>query len=395
MPNSLSWIGASFTHILPKERLKEWFERNVSLRVRQRRIDGQNKVAKSSDEGTEQYLKRSFCKRPFTDIETTPSGLVYVCCPAWLPKPIGTIDKELNELWSGPVARDLRASIVDGSFKYCSRLSCAAITGRTLPSIDSVEAKTLIEEFKGKPTPPPRHIGLSHDRSCNLSCPSCRSENILAGKEKQKRLDELVEDRLLPMLKNAESVYITGSGDPFGSAHFRRLIKRLTREEYPNLKFVLQTNGQLWDRKAWEALDLKGRVTSAHISIDAAEAEAYSILRRGGTLERLLKNMAYVKELRELNEFEHLTISMVVQDLNFRQMPEFVKLGKRFAADLITFQMIRNWGTYSTAEFDKAYVGRVSHPGYTELLKVLEDPILAESGVDIGNVRTHVAAAFA
>ena len=382
------------SHLLPSEQFKEWIERNVSVRIRGQQLKFRNKAAKTED--SEAYLRSHFCSRPFEAMETTPSGLVYMCCPAWLPTPIGTLDHGLDELWRNTTAAEIRGSIVDGSFRHCSRLACAAITGRSLMPRESEEAQAIIAAFDPgvEQLPAPKEIILSHDRSCNLSCPSCRKETIVVGKAKQQRLDDMVDDKLLPALREADRVYITGSGDPFGSAHFRRLIKRLTRADFPNLLFHLHTNAQLWDKRAWDDLDLAGRVETAHISIDAAEPEAYSILRRGGTFERLLKNLAFVKALRESGELTHLTISMVVQQLNFRQMPAFVRLGKAHAVDEISFQMIRNWGTYSAAEFKDQYVGR-SHPDFPELLRVLEAPELRLPGVDIGNIDTHTNLALA
>ena len=378
-----------------EQQFTDWVERNVSVKIKGKRVALKNEALKKVDVDTETYLKDHFCGKPFTTVEVTPSGLVYVCCPDWLPTPIGMMSKGLSELWKDKQAQALRASIIDGSFKYCSRMSCAPISARSLPRRDSPEAQAIIASFTAETgeIPPPKEVILSHDRSCNLSCPSCRTGNIVAGKSKQKSLDDLVETALLPTLRQAERVYITGSGDPFGSNHFRRLIKRLKRDEFPNLFIDLHTNGQLWDEKAWTDLDLAGRVDTAQISIDAAEEETYGVVRRGGTLQRLLKNLEFVKTLREAGEIRRLMISMVVQKLNYREMPDFVRLGKRFGADDISFQMIRNWGTYSTKEFEDIYIGDPAHPDHAGLAKVLEAPELTWPGVDVGNVRTHLRAA--
>jgi hypothetical protein len=52
-----------------------------------------------------------------------------------------------------------------------------------------------------------------------LSFPSCRIKVILADKTRQKRLDEKIERTLILLLEKTEKLYITGSGDPFGSNH--------------------------------------------------------------------------------------------------------------------------------------------------------------------------------
>jgi hypothetical protein len=38
---------------------------------------------------------------------------------------------------------------------------------------------------------------------------------------------------------------------------------------------------------------------------------------------------------------------MVVQQKNFREMPEFVRLGQRIGVDTVYFSQLVNWGTFS------------------------------------------------
>ena len=49
--------------------------------------------------------------------------------------------------------------------------------------------------------------------------------------------------------------------------------------------------------------------------------------------------------------------------------------------------MIRNWGTFTVAEFDGHFIGSPDHPDYGEFLEVLRHPNLAWAGVDWSNVR--------
>ncbi|MGO9005012.1 MAG: radical SAM protein [Beijerinckiaceae bacterium] len=365
-----------------------WVERNIMVKRRQMRCKPD-----PSDTDTETYLKTHFCDRPFTTLETTHQGLAYVCCPIWLPTPIGKLDSDPDELWAGPTAQKIRGSIVDGSFRYCSRVHCSDIANRTLPRRDSRNAQAVLKShaIAGRNLPPPKHVVLSHDKSCNLSCPSCRAAMIVANKAKQDRLDDLIERVIVPLLRGAESVNITGSGDPFGSNHFRRLIKRVTNaDEFPHLRIDLHTNGQLWDERAWKELGLGGNVRNAHISIDAAEADTYAFARRGGNFERLLKNLEFVKQLRLAGEISKLEFSMVVQSRNFREIPAFIQLGTDFAADRVLFQMIRKRDIFSGDEYRDAFIGNPDHPDYEEFVEVLQRPELAHPSVHIGNVLGYV-----
>lgn len=367
----------------------------------------------SRDQGVEEYLASHFCNEPFKHLETDPNGSVYLCCPGWLPVPVGNIhEADADGIWHGPAAQELRNSVIDGSYRYCSRMHCARITGRRLISRGDAAVKELIEQHQADGTlqrkrarkvsiwrraspsfsysiKPPTQIVLSHDRSCNLSCPSCRTRLIVANKEEQRKLDSLLDTKLLPLLKGAETVKVTGSGDPFGSNHFRRLLKKINRTEFPTLNLYLHTNGQLFDEHAWNDLELSGLVNIVQISIDSTTEETYRILRRGGTFSRLLKNLEFIKTLREIGEIKYLDFLMVVQNLNFKEMPDFVRLGLRYGADTITFQLIRNWRTYTESEFREHNIAGHVHPRHNEFLAILRDPLLSHPAVLLNDVAPY------
>lgn len=377
-----------------------WIERNIMVKRRQRRC--QSDLLSSANE-TESYLKTHFCPKPFTTLETTHQGLAYMCCPIWLPTPIGRLDADPDEIWSGSTAEMIRQSIIDGSYRYCSRVHCSAITNRALMARESQEAQEILRSYAApeRKIAPPKHVVLSHDKSCNLSCPSCRATMVVLDKARQEKLDGLIERVIVPLLRGAESVNITGSGDPFGSNHFRNLIKRITRAqdsevlEFPHLKIDLHTNGQLWDERAWRELGLSGRVRDAHISIDATTPETYAFVRRGGSFERLVKNLEFIRALRQSGEIRRLEFSMVVQSRNFREIPDFIALGAEYCADMVSFQMIRKRDLFSADEHKEAFIGSPDHPDYGEFVALLRRQELLASRpggpqVHMGNVLDYV-----
>ncbi len=71
---------------------------------------------------------------------------------------------------------------------------------------------------------------------------------------------------------------------------------------------------------------------------------------RRGNFEKLLANLEFVAKLRRDGPIAHMTISMVVQANNFRGMPEFVGLAKRFGFDLVYFSSLVDWETYPKDE---------------------------------------------
>jgi wyosine [tRNA(Phe)-imidazoG37] synthetase (radical SAM superfamily) len=370
------------------EAIRDLIYRNIGVKARQKQVQAANKPEADLDE----YLRNHVCLMPFRSVETTNRGLAHVCCPDWLPTPFGKLDANLLDQWSGPMAKKIRASVLDGSYTYCSRLHCGEISNRQLHHKDSEEVRATLKEFEeaGDIAPPPKRIVLSHDRSCNLSCPSCRTSLILADKTKQARLDDTFDTAIAPLMRKAEIAYITSSGDPFGSNHFRRIIKRLDGPEFPDLKLDLHTNGQLFDERAWSDLNLAGRVKSVHVSVDAAKPETYAVIRRGGTFDRLRKNLAFIGQLRKDGKIGYLEISMVVQTGNFREMPAFVLLGQEFGVDIVSFQMMRNLGTFSDDAYDKEFVGGRSHPDHEEFVEILKAPELQLPMAKIGNMLGYV-----
>jgi hypothetical protein len=339
---------------------------------------------------TEAWLADRFCPRPFEVIETRVNRDVNTCCEAWMPAAIGSLaSASADELWNSSRAQTIRQSVLDGDFRYCSRMFCPKIVSRKLPRRadvdDPVHATTIRERRTVVPHGPARVL-LSHDRSCNISCPSCRCRLIVAAKAQQDELNGLAQTVILPLLRDARLVKVTGSGDPFGSHHFRHVLKRINRREFPNLLLEIQTNGQLLDGRAWDDLELEGLVDSIWISIDAARPATYERLRRGGSFSRLMGNLEFVAGLRRERRIRAFQLDAVVQAGNLEELPEIVDLGLRLGADRVSFQRIRNWGTFTPAEFADHDVYSSDHPRFAELCAVLRDPRLNSPHVDLGNL---------
>lgn len=324
-----------------------------------------------------------FCPHPFERIESASNNRLMFCCPAWLPVAVGSLEDATAEaIWNSPTAQDIRASIHDGSYRYCSRMHCPMFTDDLLPRVSAIKSPALNEIRATKATKLPvaiRLINLAHDRSCNLSCPSCRTRMIIAGKAETNRLDALTDRALLPLILASERVTITGSGDPFSSRHYRNVIRRLTAQDR-GPRIDLQTNGLLLAR-SWDELGLEGHVGRVLVSIDAASKPTYEVIRRNGIFEDLLANLEFLSTLRQRGSVEFVRLDFVVQALNFREMPAAAELMRGFGFDGIKFQMLRSWNTWSAEEFRQHHVGRPEHPEHAELRAVLHDPAL--SGPDV------------
>lgn len=338
-----------------------------------------------------------FCERPFRWLEVSGMrlrGEAHLCCPSWLDMPVGDLSLQaVEEVWNGDTAQRIRQSILDGSFRYCDASRCPFLASRVAPvrrraEIEDPELRMVLEQSLTVLPWGPREINCAFDRSCNLSCPSCRTEMIVE-KEAVGEIRTIGERLRREALPGARVLYVTGSGDPFGSPFFRSWLQDMTEDDVRGLERIhLHTNAQLWTRRAWERLPahVRERVRTTEISVDAATPGTYAENRRGGRFDTLLENLELVAELRRAGPLSWVGLSFVVQENNFAEMPAFVALAKRFGFDLVMFNKLLNWGTFSPSEYRSRAVHLLEHARHAELREVLGDPVLADPIVHLGNM---------
>lgn len=345
-------------------------------------------------------LRGRFCANPFRQLDVYENGQLHQCCAAWLPTPVGNLKRDsMAEAWNSDAAQRIRASVLEGSFRYCDHQVCPAIQAGTLPTVEQASRDPrladIIEQGRTRIEDLPEFINLCNDASCNLWCPSCREDRILhtegPGFERRAHLqDRIVQSLFAEPTDRRFCISVTGSGDPFASKVFRNFLFDLDGRDFPNLEINLQTNGVLLTPRTWERLvRIRDKVTSLLVSFDAATPETYSITRRGGHWPTLLDNVRALGEFRRRGELNFLRMDFVVQQANYREMPAFVELAKELGADRVGFSLLMDWGTWAPAEFRVRCVWRTDHPEFEAFLEVLRDPGLADPMVDLGNVQPY------
>ncbi|MBI5509390.1 MAG: radical SAM protein [Deltaproteobacteria bacterium] len=337
-----------------------------------------------------------FCAKPFKRFEVSrrQGGLTHLCCSAWLKRAVGNLkEQSVAAVWNSVAAQEIRASILDGSFSYCDRQRCPflqTVSGpvSALADVKDPELLAAVRERWTELPYGPRDISCAYDRSCNLACPSCRTAVVVETDREQEivAIQRKLNDEAL---KDAHVLSITGSGDPFGSPYFRRWLQSMQRADMPRLRSIhLHTNAQLWTPGTWATIpaEIRALVGSTEISIDAATAATYAVNRQGGDFERLLRNLELVRQLRREGPLRRVKISMVVQENNFTEMPEFVRLGQRLDVDCVYFSQLVDWQTFAPDELAARSVHRPEHPRHRELVAVLKDRIFDDPKVDLGNL---------
>jgi hypothetical protein len=332
-------------------------------------------------------LGHLFCSLPWSYAEVHGDGRVFMCCPRYSGlRAIGNLFKQSPDaIWNSRMAQRIRRGILDASFSHCSHRECPELVGRSLErradALRHADLGPMIRDGATALATGPATVKLCHDASCNLACPSCRKETIVADRAHQAKLDRMLNAFVLPFLKDARLLILSGDGDPFASKHYRDIL-RATAERLPALKIGLHTNGVLFDARAWEDCRLEGRVDQVEVSIDAADPLTYGLVRRGGDFARLQRNLGYLAGQRRDGKIRYLMLSFVVQEANFREMPAFVALGERFWADRVRFALIRPWRRgLARGAYAKAMIWDEAHPEFESFLAVLRDPALADPRV--------------
>lgn len=328
------------------------------------------------------------CTQPFEWCEIREDGRVFLCCPSWLKMPIGNLlQQTLEEIWNGSEARRIRISVLDGSLQYCNPRRCprrASVTAPVQRLGEVVDAEVVAALHGRKTRLPygPKKLNLCYDRSCNLSCSSCRTQPWAPTLAERERVAHITGRLVQQAAASVQTLIVSGSGDPFASAAYRNLLQGVNAIDFPRLQSIeLHSNGLLWNETVWASLKaIHPYVRRAEISVDAASAATYAV-NRGGDFKRLLENLAYIATLPIA-----LKLSCVVQANNFRELPAFAALAAAHGFSAYCSQLV-NWGTFSRVEFAARAVHLPGHPEHEEFKGVLREIALLPH-VDLGNLRS-------
>jgi len=326
-------------------------------------------------------MKR-FCPHPFDRVLISTSGDVYTCCSAWLNIPIGNVLKDSFEgIWNSQKAQSIRESIFDGSYRYCDKNKCPRmVSGLLEKDFNDNYFRGIINERKISLVSGPRLISLNYDYSCNLSCKSCRNEVKVLDKEGRRKFIKF-QDILLKSdyMKDIRRITVSGSGEVFASTVYMDLFKKINKNEFPNIKIVLRTNGLLLTPENWKRIkNIHYAIEEISISIDAAREETYQILRTDGNYKTLLKNLRFVKKLKDERDFQ-LRFNFVVQKLNFREIPTFIELARNFGVNKVVFSKLLSKNTYRSGEYQEYAVHDSRNPMFKEFKNIINHLDLKDS----------------
>ena len=327
-----------------------------------------------------EFFMNEICKVPFGFVEIFSDGSVYTCCQAYMENGcIGNIfEHSFEEIINSDRAIQIRKNILNNNYSMCKLDLCRPNTDPFSYLLNSKYCN-CVQDIKLKKV---NIIKFSYDKDCNINCKSCRVNINRNSKEMIDELDEKAKKYFLPIIKYADKVCLTGSGDPLASKHTRNFIKMII-EEYPNIKFDLHTNGLLLNEKILKDIGLLDKISYIQISIHAARKEVYDNIVLNGNFSILIKNLEFISNLKKENKIEGLFLFFVVSKLNLNDAKEFVNMSKKYLAETF-FWRLRNWGVPYSIE---------QQPNDYEIYKAFSDNIFdykfSHLSPDIDDIRKN------
>ena len=323
-------------------------------------------------------LTGKYCYHPFNTITVDGLGDVYMCiCQAWLPISVGKIweFESFEAIVASAKAREIQASILDGSYRYCDNNTCSIIQEGELSNKIDHRPDTI------------NWINFALDSSCNLTCPSCRKEFTFINEGPEYDTRMRIANHMIKLIENHThwvKFTLSGDGDPFASLIYRHLMSGLTLTNN-TVEIEIVTNGVL-AKAHWHKLSgIHKNLVRTKISFDAGTEAVYNVTRRGGDWNKLLESSRFLAKWKQKTYSDMvLTANFVVQQANYKDMATFVELCDSLGFDEINFQKIVDWGTFDN--FAQEAVWQHSHPEYTEFLKQLHHPSLNNKKVNLTNL---------
>lgn len=307
------------------------------------------------------------CPRPFDTLLVDSRGGVFACeCQAWLPRPIGNIQIQgLQALLDNQRHRELQESITDGSYRFCKADQCVYLRGLQGTKDEQPGWDHAMQQANIK------FLRIAIDDSCNLRCPSCRTEQILHTSGAKFRARRRMADRIMDYMQLAQqplTVHIGSDGDPFASLIYRYLLRHAPAKD--NIDLSMMTNGLLMKQMYPRVETQFQRLRTLEISMDGATKDTYEKLRLGGNYHKLMSNLHWLNTIPMRHNME-VRLHFVVQPENFREVPTMIQLAEDVGADKVYFNPIQNWGTYG--DWQRQNILDPDHPDHAELKNIMHD----------------------
>lgn len=313
------------------------------------------------------------CKRMLEWVQIIDyKGTVRLC--SWInDNVIGSLSENtLEEIYHSEHARQLRKKLAVGDYSDCIVDACPYLAMNTI-------GEHLVELDEVPKCP--EKLCLAFEEVCNYKCISCTTPNVMCGlnREEVEKGYDVIEEKLKDVLPYIKTISTNGRGEIFVSKRTLKMLsewKPLAPKE--EITVEIETNGSLFDEKHWKQIENLGEYNvRVAVTVMSFDEETYQLLS-GCELPigQIENNLRYIKKLREQGVVNYFEIATVVQERNFRTLPEFTRrCVEEFGADYVRLRPYMPWGSQEPHVEWFMNVRNKRHPYYNEYRKMWRDPI--------------------
>lgn len=344
-------------------------------------------------------MSKNICERILNLVQIVDyKGTVRLC--GWIEDNIigSLLNQDMKEIYHSKHANELRKKLEEGDYSQCIVDAC--------PYLAMDDMKNHLVEVDEIPEYP-EELYLAYENVCNYHCMSCTvHDTMLQNKEKDlEKGYDIIENKLQEVLPYVKKIGANGCGELFVSKRILKLLsewKPLAPAE--EVSVSLETNGALFDEEHWKQIENLGKYhLSVAITVMSFDEPTYQLL--SGTklpISQIENNLRFVKKLREQGIVDYFEIATVVQERNFRTVPEFARrCVEEFGADYVRLRPYMPWGSQEPEIEWFMDIRNPKHPYYSEYQEMKKDEIFQHprvhdwsGGLDTVNIRTFPYKAF-
>ncbi len=309
------------------------------------------------------------CERGFTELELNSAGEIRPCCSSWTEDIVfGNIfHDDVDSIINSEKAKEFRRSILNKTYTGCKADICVGAH-----PIEEEKLKSICDE-EGRVSKFCELFNFGHDPHCNLKCIICRDHHMTNTEEQVEEFDSLIPSHFLPLLKDAQKIRILCSGELFASKHSRNLAKAIATT-YPEIKFVIGSNGVLFDEANCKELDILDKLEEVTISVHAVTEKTYNQIAVGGDYKRVWKNIEWLASLKRENRIKFVGLVFTLSKYNYKEMAKFLKKCKELDLEGVFFEY-RPTGSEMAKHYKDMAVWEPENKEYNKFVKILSDPI--------------------
>lgn len=338
-------------------------------------------------------MRNRICERGLNFIQIVDhKGTVRIC--GWInDNVIGSLSSQnMWECYHSEQADMIRQKLIRGDYSSCNMDACPYLA---MDDIDShmVEINKITEY--------PEELHLAYENVCNYHCMSCTVHDIMLrnkSEDLEKGYDK-IEAELKEVLPHVKRIGANGCGELFVSKRILKLLsewKPLAHAE--EISVSLETNGSLFDEAHWKQIENLGQYhLSVAITVMSFDEATYQML--SGTklpISQIENNLHFIKRLRDQGIINYFEIATVVQERNFRFLPDFTRrCVEEFGADYVRLRPYMPWGSQEPEIEWFMDIRNPKHPYYSEYKEIKKDEIFSHpcvhdwsGGLDTVNIVT-------